>query len=131
MFFLEIGALAYQRTNRRGETITHGEWHFLFEMVRWSIRNEAGEVLDSDSETSEIDAVFETLALGSVSIARLDEASGGLTLRFSSDTELNVEPDNIDPADSKWIFFVPGELAWSWTPDSLTIDSTKAPARRT
>jgi hypothetical protein len=126
MFFLEIGAPAYQRTNRRGEIITHGEWHFLFEMVRWSFRNAASAPLDSDDEASEIDALFETLTLGSVSAARLDRTSSKLTLQFSSGTELDVEPNDVYPGDSEWTLFIPGELAWSWNRDTLTLASIHA-----
>jgi len=126
MFFLEIGSPAYQRTNSRGEIIRHGEWHFLFEWVRWSFSNEATKLLDSDDETSTIDTLFETLELGSVSAARFDETSGKLKLQFSRGTEVNVEPNDIDPADSDWALFIPGELAWSWSPDALTLDSIHA-----
>ena len=126
MFFLEIGAPAYQRTNRRGEVIRHGERHFLFEWVRWSFSNEAAKLLDSDDETSKIDALFETLVLDSVSGAQFDETSDRLTLQFSSGTELNVEPNDIDPGHSEWTLFIPGELAWSWSPDALTLDSIHA-----
>ena len=131
MFFLEIGTSVDHGANRRGEIITHGEWCFLFEMVSWSISNDTGKLLDCNDDASEIDAFFEKLAPGSVVAARLDGTSGRLTLQFSEGTELNVAPNNINPTDSEWTLFIPGELAWSWNPGSLTLDNTQASETRT
>ena len=125
MFFLEIGGPnSYGKTSHGIERV-HGDWHFLFELCKWSFAAPGRIHISSQDTPADIDGVFANLELGVVQAAVFSEDSEDLSITFTSGISLRVSPDEsyTEPDDTEWIFFLPKELAWDKKKATLTIGS--------
>jgi len=125
MFFLEIGRPnSYGKTSRGIERV-HGDWHFLFELCKWSFWAPDGIRISSQNTPADVDGVFANLELGVVQAAAFNVDTEDLSITFTSGISLRVSPEEvyIEPDDTEWIFFLPEELAWDKKKATLTIGS--------
>src|SRR5438270_9183502 len=125
MFFLEIGGPNSYGKTSHGLDRVHGDWHFLFELCRWSFWANNGIRISSQNTPAHIDGVFANLELGVVQAAVFSEGSEDLNITFTSGISLRVSPDEVytELHDTEWIFFLPKELAWDKKKATLTIGS--------
>ena len=125
MFFLEIGGPNSYGKTSHGIDRVHGDWHFLFELCKWSFSVPNGIRISSQNTPAGIDGVFANLELGVVQAAAFSDDTEDLSITFTSGISLRVSPDEVDtePDDTEWIFFLPEELAWDKKKATLTIGS--------
>jgi hypothetical protein len=128
IFFLEIGKPNNYGKTSHGIDRVHGDWHFLFELCKWSFRGPDGIRISSQNTPEDIDAAFASLELGVIQTAAFREATEDLSITFISGISLRVSPDDvyIEPDDTEWIFFLSEELAWDKKKNTLTIGSIHA-----
>lgn len=129
MFLLELGQAVDRGVNARGRRRVHGEWCLLFESCSWIFHSKGEPILRSSNQTTEIESCFDQLSLGLVKDAVFNIETGRLNLCFTSGVSLDAIPStdsDLEDDDLEWLFFVPGELAWSKTLTSLEIGNIHA-----
>jgi hypothetical protein len=125
MFFLEMGRSTSYGETSRGIDRVHGDWHFLFELCKWSFSARDGIRISSQDTPADIEEAFANLELGEVQTAVFSEDPEELRITFTSEISLHVSPDEtyLEPDDTEWIFFMPEELSWDKKKATLTLGS--------